>query len=260
MGILNVTPDSFSDGGLHAALDAAASAAERMAVEGADLLDVGGESTRPGAEPVDEAEECRRVLPVVTWIKRRLGLRVSVDTMKAGVARRAVDAGADLINDVSAGGDPGMLPLLASSGTPAVLMHMRGNPRTMQRDTRYGDVVGEVVDFLWERARRAAEAGLGDGKLVVDPGIGFGKSVAGNLALLRELPALHRVGRPVLIGASRKSFIGSLLELPVGDRLEGSLAVAAVAAWNGAHILRVHDVAATVRVVRMVDAIRRVET
>jgi dihydropteroate synthase len=255
MGILNVTPDSFSDGGRHCELPAALEAAGRMVHEGAELIDVGGESTRPGARPTDPAEEARRAVPVVEAIKRELDVRVSIDTRRAEVAERAFDAGADMLNDVSALADPGMAELVRRRGVPVVLMHMRGEPSTMQDDTAYGDVVRDVVEFLTAAVERARHAGIADDKIVVDPGIGFGKSAEGNLSLLRRLPALAEIG-PVLIGASRKRFIGAVLELPVEERLEGSLAVAAFAAAQGAHIIRAHDVAATVRAVRMIDAIR----
>ncbi len=256
MGIVNVTPDSFSDGGRFFRLGDAMAAAARMADEGADFIDVGGESTRPGAVPVDVDEEIRRVVPVVDAVKRRLGIRVSVDTTRATVARRAIDAGGDMINDVSAFSDPEMLPLLRATGVPAVAMHMRGTPRTMQRDTRYEDLMGEIVEFLRKTVERAEESGVPGGRILVDPGIGFGKSVEGNLQILRHLPALRGVGCPILVGASRKSFLGAILDVPATDRLEGSLAVAALAAWQGAHVVRAHDVAATVRAVRTADAIR----
>jgi dihydropteroate synthase len=256
MGVLNVTPDSFSDGNLYPDLPAALERAARMVDGGADIIDVGGESTRPGADPVDEVEEINRVIPVVEGIKKTLSVRISVDTRKAGVARRAIDAGADMINDVSTLRDRAMLPLLRETGTPVVVMHMRGEPRTMQRQTRYEDIVADVVGFLRDCADTAAAAGLADDKILIDPGIGFGKSAAGNMTLLNELPALAEIGRPILIGASRKSFIGTVLDLPVEDRLEGSLAIAAFAAAQGAHMVRAHDVRATLRVVRMIDAIR----
>jgi dihydropteroate synthase len=256
MGILNATPDSFSDGGRCQDVREAVEIAGRMVESGVDIVDVGGESTRPGAEAVTADEEARRVLPVVEALKSELGTRVSVDTRKASVAARAIEAGADVINDVTAGSDPEMFPLLAARRTPVVLMHMRGTPRTMQCDTRYDDVLGEVVAFLREAVKKAASEGVADDKIVVDPGIGFGKSPVGNLQILRGLATLGDVGRPILVGASRKSFIGSVLNLPVTERLEGSLSVAAVAAWQGAHIVRAHDVQETVRVVRMVDAIR----
>jgi dihydropteroate synthase len=259
MGVINVTPDSFADGGKYADAEAAADAAAAMVADGADLIDVGGESTRPGAETLDVEEEAERILPVVERIKRRLEVRVAVDTMKAEVARRALDAGADLINDVSALSDPDMLDLVARRSVPVIIMHMRGTPQTMQRDTAYDDLVSDVADFLRDRVQRAVAAGVSDDKIVVDPGLGFGKSSAGSLLILRLLPTLIRVGRPILIGASRKSFIGQTLDLPVNERLEGSLAVAAYASTQGAHVIRAHDVAATVRVVRMIDAIREVE-
>jgi dihydropteroate synthase len=256
MGILNVTPDSFSDGGRFldpaAALDAAAALTE----DGAEIVDVGGESTRPGAEPVPEDEEARRIVPVVAAIKRELSVRISVDTTKAAVARRALDAGADMVNDVSAFADPRMIQLLRDHRAVAAVMHMRGTPRSMQQDTQYVDLMASVVGYLRRAVEKAAQAGVADDKILVDPGLGFGKSPAGNLQILRELPTLRSTGRPILIGGSRKSFIGAALNLPAGERLEGSLAVAALAAWQGAHVIRAHDVAETVRVVRMIDAIR----
>jgi dihydropteroate synthase len=259
MGVINLTPDSFSDGGKHPDPDTAADRAATMVEDGADLIDVGGESTRPGAAPVGAEEETARIVPAIERIKRRLRIRVSVDTTKAAVARRALDAGADLINDISAFRDPGMLDLLRERGAPVVVMHMRGTPQTMQHDTEYEDLVWQVAEFLHERVQTAVAAGISDDKIVVDPGIGFGKSSAGSLLILRLLPALIRVGRPILIGASRKSFIGESLNLPVNERLEGSLAVAAFASAQGAHVIRAHDVAATARAVRMIDAIREVE-
>jgi dihydropteroate synthase len=256
MGVVNVTPDSFSDGGLHLDRTRALQAASRMAQDGADLIDVGGESTRPGAGPVDEAEEIRRVVPLIEAIKRETDTRVSVDTMKAAVARRAFDAGADMLNDVSALSDPEMLPLLRERRSPVVLMHMRGTPATMQRNTRYADVVSSTLEFLERRIERAVDGGVADDRILVDPGIGFGKSTAGNLDILRRLSEFAALDRPILIGASRKTFIGAVLDAPVEDRLEGSLAVAAFASAQGVHIVRAHDVAATVRAVRMIDAIR----
>jgi dihydropteroate synthase len=258
MGVLNVTPDSFSDGGRHENLPQALETAARMVEEGADIIDVGGESTRPDAEPVDPGREIDRVLPVIEGIKRAHEIRVSVDTMKVGVARQALDAGADMINDVTAVRDPAMLTLICERRVPVVLMHMRGTPRTMQRQTDYEDVAEEVASFLQERVDIAVAAGVKDGKILVDPGIGFGKSTTGNLSILKQLPTLVRAGRPILLGASRKTFIGKTLGLPVNERLEGSLAVAAYGSARGAHVIRAHDVAATVHVVRMIDAIRNV--
>lgn len=255
MGILNVTPDSFSDGGAHATAGTAVDAALRMEADGADLIDVGGESTRPGASPVGLADELARVLPVIEGIKKRSNARVSIDTMKSEVARRALAAGADLVNDVTGLADPAMIEVVREARVPVIVMHMRGDPRTMQRDVHYADVVREVSDFLRAAVAKAVEAGIDGGKILVDPGLGFGKSYTGNLRILRELPALASVGRPLVIGASRKSFVGTALDLPVSDRLEGSLAVAAYAAWNGASVIRAHDVRATKRVTRMIDAL-----
>jgi len=257
MGILNVTPDSFSDGASFLTPEQAVEAAAQMVDDGADFIDVGGESTRPGAAPVTEDEEARRVVPVIRAIKRQLAIRVSVDTMKAGVARLAIEAGADLVNDVSAFSDPAMPAAVRDTHVPLIVMHMRGTPRTMQDDTVYVDLLSSVVGFLRNRVERAVASGIPDDKILVDPGLGFGKSAAGNLRILRELPTLKSVGRPLVIGASRKSFIGAALDLPLGDRLEGSLAVAACAAWQGAHVIRAHDVAATKRTTRMIDAIGR---
>ncbi len=249
MGILNVTPDSFSDGGRYAARRDAVARAAAMAGEGADVIDVGGESSRPGAEPVSAAEEIARVVPVIEAIAE-LDLPLSVDTTKAAVARAALEAGADWINDITAlEGDPEMAPLAAERACPVVLMHMRGTPRTMQRDTGYDDVVREVLDYLLERAEVARSAGIESGRLLIDPGIGFGKAPRHNLSLLRAVPDFVQTGLPVLIGASRKSFLGACFGQPPGERLEGSLAAALAAAAGGAHVVRVHDVAATRRAV-----------
>jgi len=257
MGVLNRTPDSFHPGSRLADADDVLRAAERMVGEGADLLDIGGESSRPGATPVSPEEEIRRVAPAIASIRRRLAVPISVDTVRARVARAALDAGADMVNDISALADPGMAALAADRSAPVVLMHMRGTPRTMQADTGYADVVDEIAAFLVDASEKAIAAGIRGDRIVLDPGIGFGKSVEGNLEILRRLPELSRLGRPLLVGASRKSFIGKTLDLPVDERLEGSLAVAAMAAWLGARLIRAHDVRETVRVVRMVDAVRR---
>jgi dihydropteroate synthase len=258
MGILNLTPDSFSDGGKQVRLPDALAAAHAMVEVGVDLIDVGGESTRPGARPVDAQEEGARILPTIEALKKRHAVRVSVDTRKAEVARRALDAGADMVNDVSGLRDPAMLPLLCERRAPVVIMHMRGDPATMQHDTRYADLLGTLSGFLQDRVASAVAAGLAEDLILIDPGIGFGKSAQGNLTILRELPRLAALGRPLVIGASRKSFIGQALGgLAVDERLEGSLAVAAVAVVLGAHIVRAHDVPQTLRAVRMVDAIRK---
>jgi len=257
MGIVNVTPDSFFEPAISSSTGNAVEAAGRLVDDGADFIDVGGESTRPGAASVTEDEEVRRVVPVIRAIKREHTVRVSVDTMKAGVARLAIEAGADVVNDVSAFSDPAMLAVVHDARVPAIVMHMRGTPKTMQQDTGYVDLLSSVVGFLRETVERAVAAGIAEDKILVDPGLGFGKSAAGNLRILRELKTLRSLGRPLVIGASRKSFIGAALDLPVTDRLEGSLAIAAHAAWMGAHVIRAHDAGATKKTTRMIDAIRR---
>jgi len=257
MGILNVTPDSFSDGGQFRAHDEALRRAEQMLAEGADWIDIGGESTRPGAAAVELDEELRRVLPLLERLSGRLDVPISIDTRKAEVARQAIDAGATLVNDVSALGDPEMAGIVAQAGVPIVLMHMRGKPETMQNETGYEEIVGEVLAFLRERIQIAEAAGIRGDKIIIDPGIGFGKSTNGNCTLLRQLPRLAELGKPILVGASRKNFIGDILSgAPVEERLEGSLVVAVLAAMQGAQIVRVHDVAPTVRAIRVVNAIR----
>jgi dihydropteroate synthase len=248
MGVLNVTPDSFSDGGRWFDAGAAVAHGLELAAEGADIVDVGGESTRPGAAPVDEAEERRRVVPVIDALAPHV--RVSVDTRKASVAKAALEGGATMVNDVSAS----LWEVAAEGGAGWVAMHMRGEPATMQADPRYDDVVGEVRDFLVERADRAREAGVAE--VWVDPGIGFGKTVAHNLLLLRHLRLVVSAGYPVLVGTSRKSFLGRVAgrgdDLPPDDRLEGSLATAAWALTQGAAMVRVHDVRPTAQLARLV--------
>lgn len=243
MGILNVTPDSFSDGGRFLSPDAAVERALAMEKEGADIIDVGGESSRPGAEPVPVEEELRRVLPVLERLRGKLRIPISIDTTKAEVAEAALRAGASIVNDISAlRFDPAMAPLVAKFGAGLVLMHMLGTPKTMQQAPHYEDVVTEVRDFLAERAQYAQSQGIPREAIAVDPGIGFGKTVEHNLELLRRLPELVELGFPVLVGPSRKSFIGAILGLGVEERLEGTLAACAVAVVRGADILRVHDV------------------
>jgi dihydropteroate synthase len=246
MGVVNVTPDSFSDGGRHLAPDAAVAHALRLEAEGADILDIGGESTRPGSDPVDLEEECRRVLPVIEGLAGRTKARLSIDTRKAEVMRRAAQAGVHLINDVSAlAHDPGSLEVAARTGLPVVLMHAQGDPRTMQERPHYADVVLDVYDWLSARVDACERSGIPRARLIVDPGIGFGKTLAHNLALLASLSIFHGLGCAVLLGASRKSFIGRLTGADVADRLAGSIAAALLGATQGAQILRVHDVAAT---------------
>mgnify|MGYP001609415747 CR=1 FL=1 len=246
MGILNITPDSFSDGGKYSSYDAAVAHGLALVEEGADIVDVGGESTRPGAAPVSVEEELRRVVPVIRALTDRTRALVSVDTMKAEVARQAVEAGASIINDVSAlTSDAGMAKVAAGHGAGVVLMHMRGTPRTMQENPRYANVTEEVAGYLEERVRALAALGLDPETLAVDPGIGFGKTVDHNLQLLRELPRLAASGRPVVVGVSRKSFIGKITGAEAGDRLPGSLAGMLHAAMRGGHVFRVHDVKAS---------------
>lgn len=260
MGIVNVTPDSFSDGGRYLDHSAAVRHGLVLAAAGAAMLDVGGESTRPGAEAVGEAEELGRVVPVVRDLSAACGVPVSIDTTKASVAEAAIEAGAVVVNDVSAGrGDPEMLPVVARHGAGYVAMHMVGSPRTMQDDPRYDDVVREVGDFLAERVAAAVDAGVRPDALLVDPGIGFGKTVRHNLALLAGTAEIAaRTGAPVLVGASRKSCLGSILGgLPTDQRDEATLATTVWAFERGAAIVRVHDVESSVRAARLLDAMAR---
>lgn len=244
MGIVNVTPDSFSDGGRFLVADDAIAQGRRLVGEGADVLDIGGESTRPGAEPVAEEEELRRVLPVVETLAGD-GAAVSIDTVKAAVARAAIVAGAAFVNDVTAfRGDPGMASLVAEAGAECCLMHMKGEPRTMQDDPRYEDVVSEVKSFLEERMAFALTEGVAEEKILLDPGIGFGKTVEHNLELLRRLDEIVALGRPVLIGASRKAFLGRITGREAADRVAGTVAANVLAFERGASVFRVHDVAA----------------
>jgi dihydropteroate synthase len=257
MGILNLTPDSFSDGGLIATPAAARERALTLVAEGADLLDLGAVSTRPGAAPVAPEEELRRLLPALAAVRAAVDLPLSVDTYRPEVAAAAADAGADCLNDVTALGPSDALARVAAAHDMGlVLMHMRGTPQTMQLDTRYGNLLDEVRDHLARAVERAAAAGVDRGRILVDPGIGFGKSVEGNLLLLARLDVFRALGQPILVGASRKSFIGKVLDVEVHDRLEGSLAAAVAAVLAGAHVIRTHDVRATVRAVRFAAAVR----
>lgn len=245
MGVVNVTPDSFSDGGRHFSADAAVAHARRLVAEGCDIVDVGGESTRPGADEVDPREEERRVLPVVETLAAE-GIIVSVDTRRSGLAERALQAGAAIVNDVSAGrDDPAMFDVCAAQGSGIICMHMQGSPRTMQEAPVYDDVVAEVAAFLRERIDVALAAGCAIDTIAIDPGIGFGKKLGHNLALLAATDAIAALGVPVVIGVSRKSMFGTMLGLGVDERLEASIAAGLWAAACGASVLRVHDVAAT---------------
>ena len=259
MGILNVTPDSFSDGGRYGQRDAALRHAEAMLLAGATLIDVGGESTRPGARAVSPVEELERVCPVVETIARELDVIISVDTSTPAVIRETARLGAGLINDVRSLQRDGALDAVADSGLPVCLMHMRGEPTTMQQNPEYPDVVVEVREFLLERLAACAVAGIAAERVILDPGFGFAKTLEHNLSLFKHLQALHALGRPLLVGVSRKSMIGKVLGHEVGERLYGSLALAALALSKGAHILRVHDVAQTVDVVRMIAAVETAE-
>jgi dihydropteroate synthase len=259
MGILNVTPDSFSDGGRFSRVDLALQHAAAMVAAGATLIDVGGESTRPGARAVSPVEELERVAPVVEAIARELDVIISVDTSTPAVIRESARLGAGLINDVRSLQRDGALEAVAATQLPVCLMHMRGEPGTMQNDPVYADVVSEVRDFLLERMAACAAAGIAAERVVLDPGFGFAKTYEHNLTLFNHMQMLHALGRPLLVGVSRKSMIGKALGREVNERLYGSLALAALAVAKGAHILRVHDVPETVDVVRMIAAVQAAE-
>ena len=255
MGILNVTPDSFSDGGVFIDADKAAARASEMVEEGAVIIDIGGESTRPGAQAVSAQQEIDRVLPVIEAIAPEINVPISIDTSKPEVMHAAVKAGAGFINDVNALREEGALEAAAESGAGVCLMHMKGEPRTMQDDPRYDNVVLEVRNFLQERVQAATAAGIEKARLVIDPGFGFGKTLEHNMLLLRGLSEMTGLGLPLLAGLSRKSMIGIALGLPVERRLHASVALALVAVKNGARIIRVHDVAPTVEAIRMWEAV-----
>ena len=243
MGILNMTPDSFYDGGRLLDVDTAIQAGISMIEDGADLLDIGGESSRPGAEPVSPQQELTRVLPVLEGLRAETTTPISIDTTKASVAKATLHAGADIINDITAlRSDPEMARTISEAGAKVILMHMRGTAKTMQLEPHYNDVVKEVGDFLMERAKYAQTIGIPSDHIILDPGIGFGKLLEHNLSLLRQLPKLASCGYPVLVGLSRKSFLGQLLDLPVTERLEGTIAANTAAILGGASIIRVHDV------------------
>jgi dihydropteroate synthase len=257
MGVLNVTADSFSDGGRYLDRDKAVAQGLELARQGAAIVDIGGESTRPGATPATIVEEIGRVVPVIQCLRRHLDVPISIDTYKAEVARQALAAGADIVNDVSAlRFDREMAGLVAAEGVPVVLMHMRGEPRTMQNRPEYHDVVGEVREFLRQRIAFAVRSGIRENALLIDPGIGFGKNLRGNLELLGHLAEFASLGKPLLVGLSRKSFIGHLLDVGPDERLEGSIAGAVAAALGGARVVRAHDVLETCRALRIADAIR----
>lgn len=256
MGVLNITPDSFSDGGDFFAPEKAVQHALQMEAEGAAIIDIGGESTRPGAQPVPEADEIRRVVPVIEALQSRLRVPISIDTQKPGVMRAAIRAGAGFINDVNALRAPGALDAAAECGVPVCLMHMQGDPRTMQNDPQYADVVDEVKAFLQQRLSACEQAGIGRARILLDPGFGFGKTVHQNLQLLARLEELDRLGQPLVVGLSRKSMIGKLLGLEVGERLPASIALAVLAVERGATLVRSHDVAATWQALQMNTALQ----
>lgn len=258
MGILNVTPDSFSDGGRYATSGTAITRALEMAAQGADIIDIGGESSRPGAEPVSADEELARVIPVISSLRKQSTIPISIDTYKSPVAEAALDAGADLINDISAlRMDPELATVVAAAHAPVILMHMLGTPRTMQQNPHYADCVEEIAAFFQERIEFCLQNGISRDKLILDPGIGFGKRLEDNLAILAGLPRFKQFGIPILVGASRKSFIGQVHTdgRPAGERLGGSIAAAVVAVQRGADIVRVHDVAETVEALKLLGAI-----
>ena len=256
MGILNVTPDSFSNGGKFFALEHAKAQALKMAEEGADMIDIGGESTRPGSEAVSLEEELNRVIPLIKELAKTLFVPISIDTYKSEVAYQALDAGAAMINDISAlRFDSNMASVAARYNAGLVLMHIQGTPKNMQEDPHYDNLIEEIKTYLKESIRLAKQAGVTEDKMMIDPGIGFGKKVEHNLEILKRLKEFTGLGKPIMVGTSRKSFIGRVLELPVEERLEGSLAGVAVSVLNGANLVRVHDVRESVRVARLVDAI-----
>ena len=265
MGVVNVTPDSFSDGGNFFAPEAAVAQGQKLAAEGADILDIGGESTRPFSDPVSADEEIERVIPVIEKLADHLSIPISIDTMKSAVARRAIEAGASMINDVSAlRFDPGLGDVAREFDTPVVLMHMLGSPKTMQDSPAYHHLIGDISDFLKEAIARAQKKGISRSKIIVDPGIGFGKTVSHNLLIIRHLQAFAALGAPILIGPSRKAFIRKLLKEEPGEDLApdlpivetGTQAAVAAAVLCGAHIVRVHDVANTRATIRILDAVR----
>lgn len=257
VGILNVTPDSFSDGGAFFTLDEAFAQARLLAEEGADIIDIGGESSRPGSEPVSEEEELRRVIPVVERLAKELSVPISIDTYKPAVARAALAAGAKILNDITGLRNPEMRAAAAAARAPVILMHMQGEPKTMQENPHYGDVVSDIKEFFKEHIALAKTDGIEE--IILDPGIGFGKTLEHNLEILRRLQEFTTIGYPVLVGSSRKSFIGKLTgDLPANERLEGTIAAAVAARLNGASYVRAHDVKECRRALQVADAIRGV--
>lgn len=258
MGIINVTPDSFSDGGKYANVEATVMRAKQMVADGADIIDIGGESSRPGAEPITANEECRRVIPVVQALAEQSQIPISVDTYKAKVAHEALSAGACVINDITAlHGDPNMCQIVADAQAGVILMHMQGVPATMQKAPTYQNVVTEVHAWLTEVASQAVDRGIDSSRIMIDPGIGFGKTFGHNLEILRHLMQFRGIGYPMLVGVSRKKFIGRILDLPVHQREEGTAATVAWSIINGANVVRVHDVARMKQVAQVINTICR---
>jgi dihydropteroate synthase len=256
MGVINVTPDSFSDGGLHFDKDKAVARGLQLREEGSDIIDIGGESTRPGSEPITEEEELRRVIPVISTLREKTDSLISIDTTKSEVAQAALDAGADIINDISSSSfDPKTFSVAAERGAPVILMHMKGIPRNMQVNPFYENVLLEVKSFLKEKIEQARAAGIKKEKIIIDPGIGFGKRHKDNLVLIKNLHFFEDLEQPILIGISRKSFIGKILDSPPKQRLEGTIASAVLSIVHGAHILRVHDVASVKKAMLVTEAI-----
>jgi dihydropteroate synthase len=257
MGILNITPDSFSDGGLYFEKEKAVAHGVRMFEEGADLLDVGGESTRPGSKPLGLEEELRRVIPVVESLAKVVDVPISIDTYKSPVAQRAIEAGAEIINDISGlNFDPAIVQVAVKEKVPLILMHMRGIPETMQKDVRYDSLFSEILNYLKESIIRAESGGVDPQQIIIDPGIGFGKTVEDNLKIIKNLTEFRVLGKPILLGTSRKTFIGKILNAGTGERLEGTLSSIAIAAFNGAHIIRCHEVLQAKRTTAIADAVR----
>jgi dihydropteroate synthase len=260
MGVLNVTPDSFYDGGNFFSQSAAIDHALQMVVDGADIIDVGGESTRPGSQPTSLEDELKRVVPVIEGIRKHSDIALSIDTYKADVAEAATAAGADIVNDISAlSFDNRMVDVVAEAGLPVIMQHIKGTPRDMQVNPSYDDVIGEIRQFFVERITYAREHGIEEGQIIIDPGIGFGKRLQDNLTIIKELVRLKDLGRPILIGTSMKSFIGKITGTDrLEDRVEGTLASVAISVWNGVDAVRVHDVAKTKRVVLFMQALMEV--
>ena len=258
MGVLNVTPDSFSDGGIFFDKEKAIARGLKMVEEGADFIDIGGESTRPGSKPLGLDEELRRVIPVIEFLAKEMDVPISIDTYKSAVAKKAIDAGAQIINDISGLHlDPSLSQVAAKEDVPLVLMHIRGNPETMQKNIHYESLFSEIIQYLKDSIQKAESAGIDSEQIIIDPGIGFGKTVEDNLLILKNLKEFKILGKPLLLGTSRKNFIGKILNADVTERLEGTLSTIVVGVLNGAHIIRCHDVLQAKRAIAIADAVRQ---